>query len=76
MSKKKRINQIMAWLALFWIVIWIIWTWVLVFFGWNNSSQQTLTQEEYLQLQEYLNSQSWAIETSTWETITLTWETN
>lgn len=76
MSKKNKLHAIMAFFALFWIVIWIVWTWLLFIFWWNsNSSEQTLTQEQYLELQEYLNSQSWAIETSSWETETLTWET-
>ena len=60
MTKKNRMTQIMAFLALFWIVIWIIWTWLLVFFGENNS-EQTLSPEQYTELQEYINSQSGAV---------------
>jgi hypothetical protein len=59
MNKKNGIVKIMAFLALFWIIIWIIGTWILVLLGWwNTSTEQTLTPEEYLELQELMNSQS------------------
>lgn len=65
MAKNNKFTQIMAFLALFWIVIWIIWTWLLImFWGQNTNNSQTYTPE---QLQEFINSQSWAIEISTWE---------
>ena len=67
----------MAFLALFWIIIWIIWTWVLILFSGNNTTtEQTLTAEEYLQLQQLINSQSGITidTTATWAE-TLTWET-
>ena len=91
MTKKNKWIQIMAFLALFWITIWIVWTWVLVLFSWNNtSSEQTLSPEQYLELQEYINSQS-GVTIETWtgtdtlseviveawiDTETLSWETN
>ena len=53
MKKKKKnlFAQIMAWLALFAIVIWIVGTWILVLFSSGQSSNdveqsQTLSQEE------------------------------
>lgn len=78
----------MAVLALFWIIVWIIWTGLLIIFWWNSTDEQTLTEEQYLELQEYLNSLSgtttpeWEIDTTTQEeatqsgTTTLTWTTN
>ena len=67
----------MAFLALFWIVIWIIWTWVLVLFSWksNSSNEQTISPEQYLELQNLINAQTWTIiDTATWAK-TLSWET-
>lgn len=66
-------TQIMAFLALFWIIIWILGTWLLIIFWGQNTSSQTLTQEEYEQLQQLINSQSWVIESSTWVTSNSTW---
>lgn len=82
MAKNNKWVQIMAFLALFWIIIWIIWTWMLILFWGNNTTEQTLSPEQYLELQEYINAQSGTIvETSTWVQIetnnwseTLTWE--
>lgn len=74
--RKNKTTQVMAILALLWIVIWIIWTGVLFIFS-NSSSQQEISAEQYAELQEYINSLSWT--TNTWsleETNTLTWETN
>jgi len=69
----------MAFLALFWIVIWIIWTWALVLFNWNNNNteQKTLTAEQYAQLQQLLESQTWTNIDSEMKVIneTLTWTT-
>lgn len=57
-KKKNMFAQIMAWLALFAIVIWIVWTWILVLFssgqdsgyghGWwyEGAVQQNITQED------------------------------
>lgn len=71
----------MAFLALFWIIIWIIWTWLLIIFSWSNTTEQTLTPEQYLELQKYLDTQSWSVDTNSWVVIemwtgsqTLTWE--
>lgn len=77
MKRKNNWVKIMAFLALFWIVIWIIWTWVLVLFSWNNNSsnEQTISPEQYLEVQNLINAQTWAtINTVTW-TKTLSWET-
>jgi hypothetical protein len=78
MAKQKKWVKIMAFLALFWITIWIIWTWVLVLFSWNNttpSNTQTLSAEDYAKLQEMIESQSWITAESQVEIInnTLTW---
>jgi hypothetical protein len=78
MAKQKKWVKIMAFLALFWITIWIIWTWVLVLFSWNNtnsSNTQTLSAEDYAKLQEMIESQSWITTESQVEIInnTLTW---
>lgn len=75
MAKKNKFVKIMAILALFWIIIWIIWTWLLIMFSkWNTTEEQTLTPEQYLELQELMNSNSGAIiNTGTGEEI-WTWE--
>jgi preprotein translocase subunit SecG len=71
---KNKWTKIMAFLALFWIIIWIVWTWVLMIFSNNNTNeQQTLTQEQYIELQKLIEAQSWVIldeniETLSWET--------
>ena len=77
--KKSKTTQVMAFLALFGIIIWVIWTWVLVLFSWwNEATEQTLTAEQYAELQQYINSLSGT--TATWEldeeTNTLNEETN
>ena len=58
--KKNMFAQVMAWLALFAIVIWIVWTWILVLFSSGQDSgywaeTQTLNQEE---LQRIINESS------------------
>jgi len=79
MAKQKKWVKIMAFLALFWIIIWIVWTWVLVLFSSTNNTtnEQTLSAEEYAQLQQLLESQSWTNIDSQTEIITetLTWTT-
>lgn len=83
MAKKDKWMKIMAFLALFWIIIWIIWTWLLIIFNWWQSveTEQTLTPEQYQQLQEMIKSQwwSWTLNntwtTNTWS-ISLSWTTN
>jgi len=78
--RKKNWTKIMAFLALFWIIIWIIWTWLLIIFD-KPSSEQSLSEEEYNKLLEQINSNSWVINTtdwievSTWE-LSWTWENN
>lgn len=76
MAKRNKWIQIMAFLALFWIIIWIIWTWVLILFSGNeNYEEESLSPEQYLELQEYINSQSGVIIETWTDTNTLTWET-
>ena len=70
MAKWNKWVQIMAVLALFWIIIWIVWTWLIIMFGnsWTQT-ERTLTPEEYLELQELMNANSGAVvETNTWTT--------
>jgi len=71
MTKKNRFVTVMAFLALFWITIWIVWTWILILFtGGNTTWEQTLTPEQYAELQNLIESQSWTvIETWTGENI-------
>ena len=74
MAKKNKITQIMAVLALFWIIIWIVGTGLLIIFsGSNTSTQETMTAEQYLELQPLIEVQSWTTVIETTET--LTWET-
>ena len=82
MKKKNTITQIVAFLALIWIVIWIIWTWILVYFsGWISSNHEVITENQYLDLQDIINEETGSvlevqsgsiieetIETLTWET--------
>ena len=62
----------MAVLALFWIIIWIVWTGLLIIFSWASTNEQTISNNDYLQLQDLINANSWAVITWTW---TSTWET-
>jgi len=57
--KKNKVTKIIAFFALFWIIIWIIGTGLLIIFS-NTSSEvpQELTQE---QIQQLINSQSGGI---------------
>jgi len=81
---KNRWTKIMAFLALFWIIISLIWTWLLVIF-WDNQNTnnwKNLTPEQIKQIQNMIKSWTW-IKVSTWETtstwnlkITWSWETN
>ncbi len=75
MAKKNRFVTIMAFLALFWIIIWIVWTGILIIFSdWNNTpSEQTLTPEQYAELQEMINTNSGSV-IKTWTGETWTWE--
>lgn len=72
MAKKNWFVKIMAFLALFWIIIWIAWTGFLIIFNWwnNTTTEQTLTPEQYTELQELINSNSGSIDSSTWNTET------
>lgn len=58
MTKQNTWAKIMAFLALFWIIIWIVWTWILILFNWWNNTAQTISPEQYLELQDYINTQS------------------
>ena len=73
MRRKNKWIQIMAFLALFWIIIWIIGTGILILFSGNNTStnNKTLSPEQYTQIQKLIENQSW----TTIKTKTLTWET-
>jgi len=84
MAKKIKWVQIMAFLALFWIVIWIVWTWILSLYGWwqTISNEQNINPEQYKQLQDLIKSQwwTWTLNSSwtlinTW-TIINTWSIN
>ena len=80
MAKQKKWVKIMAFLALFWIIIWIIGTGVLVLFSSNNTNttdEQTISAEQYAQLQQLLESQSWTNIDSQMKIITetFTWTT-
>lgn len=82
MSKKT--TKVMAFLALFWIIIWIVWTWILIIINWwwnSSTSDQSLTPEQFQELQDLIKSQwwtwalnnSWATTNSWSETLTSTW---
>lgn len=83
MAKKNTVTQIMAFLALFWIIASIIWTWLIIIFSWWNNNEQTITEEQFLDIQKLIETQSWAvIETNSWSIESLdlkiktsTWET-
>lgn len=72
MSKKNKATKIMAFLALFWIIIWIVGTWILIIVEWWKSStkEQSLSAEQYKQIQDLIKSQwwTWALNNS-WTTI-------
>lgn len=54
---KKTATKIFAFLALFWILIWVVGTGLLFFFGWNGGEEvKTITPEE---LQNLINSGTW-----------------
>jgi len=89
MAKQNKAVKIMAFLALLWIIASILWTWILIMFWWNQTSQE-VSPEEYMNIQNMINAQSWVIintwsieNTSTWMQIisdtwiteTLTWKT-
>ena len=61
---KKAWPKIVAFLALFWICIWIIWTWVLViFWGWNSSEQEN-TEVKKEDLQKLIDQSKIKVETN------------
>jgi len=75
--KKQSWAKIVAFLALFWILIWIVWTWILIIFSWNNTSinsenSENITKED---LQKIINNSkinenlNWSWNTNTWITI-------
>ncbi len=70
MAKKNLVAKVFAYLALFWIVVWMIWTWMLFIF-WNNSDQtqvnkkiENITPEK---LKEMIKSGKIKVKTQTWE---------
>ena len=75
--KKNKISKIVAFIALFWIIIWVAWTWFLIIF-WNNNSNTSLPSQEITQeqLEEFIKSQSWTtLNTNSWSINTWTWTT-
>jgi len=67
--KQNKFAKLMAILALLWIIVSIIWTWLLAIFGNNTSQQVELSPEQIQQIQDMINSQSWATQSSSWEII-------
>jgi len=66
----------MAFLALFWIIIWIVWTGLLIIFSDETSYQQEdISTQDYLDLQELIDTNSWNIVIEDTPSETLTWET-
>lgn len=63
---KKRWAQIMAILALLWIIISIVWTSLIFIFS-NNNVERELTPEEIKEIQWLIDSESENIESSSWE---------
>lgn len=75
--KKNKWIKIMAFLALFWVIIWIAWTSLLIIFGNNKTESDTqveLTPEKLKQLQKMIGSWNTLNEWS-WELI-WTWKLN
>lgn len=65
--KKNHWIKIIAFFALFAIVIWIVWTWLIIIFDSGSSNNTELTPEQYEELMEQFNSNnSWSIEIQTW----------
>ena len=76
MTKRNKWVKIMAFLALFWIIIWIVWTGLLIIFsGWNTQQQQNISTQDYLDLQQLIDTNSWNIIEAELPSETLTWET-
>ena len=76
MTKRNKWVKIMAFLALFWIIIWIVWTGLLIIFSGETSYQQEdISTQDYLDLQELIDTNSWNIVIENSPSETLTWET-
>jgi len=76
MTKRNKWVKIMAFLALFWIIIWIVWTGLLIIFSDETSYQQEdISTQDYLDLQELIDTNSWNIVIEDTPSETLTWET-
>ncbi len=78
--KQTKIAKVTAILALIWIIVSIIWTWILVIFDSTTNQQQTeLTPEQIEEIQNMINSQTWASQSSSWKVInienSLSWQT-
>lgn len=67
--KQNKFAKLMAILALLWIIVSIIWTWLLAIFGNNTNQQIELSPEQIQEIQDIINSQSWATQSSSWEII-------
>lgn len=66
--KKNITTKILAFIALFWIIISVLWTWILIFFWGNNEYviENELTPED---LQRIIDSQKiniWSWSTGSW----------
>lgn len=62
---KNKWVKIMAFLALFWIIVSVIWTWLLVVFSWDSNQEVKLTQKQIEQIQNMINS--WSLTTWSWD---------
>ncbi len=79
--KKNMIIKAFAFLALFWIIIWMIWTWLLVIMWSRNNTSETsqkISEEKLKDLIYNAKNSSWTIEKSDLLNIVWTWiiETN
>jgi hypothetical protein len=73
--KKKMLPKIMAFIALFWIIISFIWVWILSILSpgkTNNNTNTTMTKEELEEFVRNYKTSSWTIKTSSWNINILT----
>jgi hypothetical protein len=75
MKKRDKKIKIMAWIALFWILISMIWTWLIVILSWWTNNSQEISWNDLVKLQNLINTQTWSLNNSTWSIIedTSTW---
>lgn len=60
--KKNKVSKFIAFIALFWIIIWIVWTWILILFSPQVSNAPDLNE---INLSDYIKS-TWSQDLS-WE---------